>query len=82
MADAADADELAGVLREALPPGSEEQIFEVMWRSANPAARQALEVLGRQHPDKKVAKAARKAAHKAASQAGRNGQRQGPVRPA
>jgi hypothetical protein len=40
MADAADADELAGVLREALPPGSEEQIFEVMWRSANPAARQ------------------------------------------
>ena len=47
-----------------------------------PGGEAALEVLGRQHPDKKVAKAARKAAHKAASQAGRNGQRQGPVRPA
>jgi hypothetical protein len=70
MSDAVDGEELAETVRQAVPPGREDQVFELMWRSANPAARQSLEVLGRHHPDKKIAKAARKAAYKARSRAG------------
>ena len=67
MSDAIDGEELAIVVSQAVPRGREEEVFELMWRSANPAAQQALEVLGRHHPDKKTAKAARKAAYKARS---------------
>ncbi len=63
-------EELAEVVRQAVRPGREEQLFDLMWRSANPAARQSLDVLGRFHPDKKIAKAARRAAHKARSRVG------------
>ena len=56
---------LAGVLSGSVPSGDEEQVFELMGRSANPTALDSLDVLGRHHPDKKIAKAARKAAHKA-----------------
>ena len=56
---------LAGVLSGSVPSGDEEQVFELMGRSANPTALESLDVLGRHHPDKKIAKAARKAAHKA-----------------
>jgi hypothetical protein len=68
--DATDGAHLAEVVREAVPPGSEERMFELMCRSPNPAARQSLEVLGQHHPDKKIAKAARKAAFKARTRAG------------
>jgi hypothetical protein len=61
-------EELAGTLSQVVPPGQEEQAIELMWRSAHPAAAQVLEALGRHHPDKKIAKAARKAAFKARSQ--------------
>jgi hypothetical protein len=50
-----------------VPAGREEQVIELMWRSDHPAAGQALEALGRHHPDKKIAKAARKAEFKARS---------------
>lgn len=59
--------ELAATLRQAVPAGQEEQVIERMWRSDHPAAMPALTELGRHHPDKKIAKAARKAAFKARS---------------
>lgn len=59
--------ELTATLRQAVPAGQEEQVIERMWRSVHPAAVPALTALGRQHPDKKIAKAARKAAFKARS---------------
>lgn len=59
--------ELSTALRQAVPAGQEEQVIERMWRSDHPAAVPALTALGRHHPDKKVAKAARKAAFKARS---------------
>ena len=62
-----DPDDLAVSFREAVPPGQEVPLFEAMVRSAHPDALDVLEHLGRFHPDKQVAKAARTAAHKAAS---------------
>jgi len=69
MSEAIDGKEIAEMLSRAVPPGEEERLFELMWRSPNLAARQSLELLGRHHPDKKIAKAARKAAFKARSRA-------------
>ena len=68
--DEASGEELAATLGQVVPPGQEEQVIELMWRSAHPAAGPALEALGRRHPDKKIAKAARKAAFKARSRSG------------
>lgn len=59
--------ELSATLRQTVPAGQEEQVIERMWRSDHPAAVPALTALGRHHPDKKIAKAARKAAFKARS---------------
>ncbi|GGJ54613.1 hypothetical protein [Streptomyces brasiliensis] len=44
--------------------------FAAAWRVEHPAAADVLEVMGRLHPDKRVAKEARKAAFKARSQNG------------
>jgi hypothetical protein len=65
--DALGPEELAGELRQALPPGQEQAVFEVMWRLPHPNAHEVLTMLGEYHPDKKIAKAARKAAFKAYS---------------
>ncbi len=62
-----DPDDLAVSFREAVPLGQEVPLFEAMARSAHPDAEDVLDHLGRYHPDKQVAKAARTAAHKAAS---------------
>jgi hypothetical protein len=62
-----DPDGLAVSLREAVPPGTEDALFDVMWRGVHPDAAAVLKHVGRYHPDKRVAKAARTAAHKAAS---------------
>jgi hypothetical protein len=62
-----DPDDLAVSFREAVPVGQEIALFEAMARSAHPDAADVLEHIGRYHPDKQVAKAARTAAHKAAS---------------
>jgi hypothetical protein len=60
---------LAGRLREAIPPGREMAAFETIARVPHPDAADVLTVIGRHHPDKRVAKLARKAAYKAASRA-------------
>jgi hypothetical protein len=62
-----DPDDLAVSFREAVPLGQEAELFDAMARGAHPDAEDVLNHLGRYHPDKGVAKAARTAAHKAAS---------------
>jgi len=62
-----DPDDLAVSFREAVPLGQEVSLFDAMARSAHPDAEDVLDHLGKYHPDKQVAKAARTAAHKAAS---------------
>ncbi|HEX6520266.1 MAG TPA: hypothetical protein VF070_09690 [Streptosporangiaceae bacterium] len=64
---ALDAAALAGRLREAIPSGQETFAFEMMARVPHPQARDVLTVIGRHHPDKKIAKAARTAAYKAST---------------
>jgi hypothetical protein len=59
--------DLAERLREAIPAGRELATFEMMARIPHPDAATVLTVIGRQHPDKKIAKIARKSAYKAAS---------------
>ncbi|GEM_PF-496604 len=58
---------LAKRLGEAIPAGREAAAFEMMARVPHPDAASVLTVIGKYHPDKKIAKAARKAAYKAAS---------------
>jgi hypothetical protein len=58
---------LAQRLSEAVPAGRELAAFEMMARVPHPDAAAVLTVIGRHHPDKNIAKAARKAAYKAAS---------------
>ena len=65
---------LAERLGEAIPAGRELAAFEMMARVPHPDAAAVLTVIGRHHPDKKIAKLARKSAYKAASrQAARPG---------
>ena len=59
--------DLAEQPREAIPAGRELATFEMMARIPRPDAATVLTVIGRQHPDKKIAKIARKSAYKAAS---------------
>jgi hypothetical protein len=59
--------ELAESFREAVPPGRETVLFEAMWRGSHPHAPDVLTYVGRHHPDKQIAKAARTAAYKATS---------------
>jgi hypothetical protein len=59
--------EPAEQLVEALPAGAEEAMFDAMSRLPHPDAAAVLTLIGQQHPDKKVAKAARRFAYKAAS---------------
>ena len=58
---------LAKRLGEAIPAGQEPAAFEMMARIPHPDAASVLTVIGRYHPDKKIAKAARKSAYKAAT---------------
>jgi hypothetical protein len=54
-------------LGEMIPPGAEAIMFDVIARTPHPDAANVLTMIGRSHPDKKTAKAARKAAYRAAS---------------
>ena len=63
----AEPDDLAQWLREAVPAGQETEAFEMMARIPHPQAADVLTVIGRMHPDKTTAKAARKAAYKAST---------------
>jgi len=58
---------LAQRLAEKIPPGQELVAFELIARAPHPAAADVLTVIGRHHPDKKIAKLARKSAYKAAT---------------
>jgi hypothetical protein len=64
-----DPDELAVSFNEAVPAGGEAALFDAMSRGVHPDAVAVLNHVGKYHPDKRVAKAARAAAHKAASRA-------------
>ena len=61
-----DPGQVAGQFREAVPPGGESWIFDLMSRSSHPDVVRVLTVLGRHHPDRRVARHARRAAHAAA----------------
>jgi hypothetical protein len=58
---------LAKQLGEAIPAGRELAMFELMARLPHPDAADVLTVIGRRHPDKRIAKLARKSAYKAAT---------------
>jgi hypothetical protein len=58
---------LAERLAESVPAGQELAVFEMMARVPHPDVANVLTVIGRYHPDKKVAKLARTSAYKAAS---------------
>jgi hypothetical protein len=61
-AEQPDPDEIAAQFAEAVPPGEEEWIFELMARSSHPDVGRVLDVLEAYHPDRRVARGARKAA--------------------
>ena len=62
-----DAGELAAAFGEAVPAGQEAALFDAMGRSGHPDVVDVLNHVGRYHPDKQIAKAARTAAHRAVS---------------
>jgi len=62
-----DPDEIVASFQEAIPEGQEAAVFDLMWRSAHPDVVDVLHHVGKYHPDKQVAKAARTAAYRAAS---------------
>jgi hypothetical protein len=66
-ADDPDPDLIAAHFREAVPAGEEEWIFEQMSQGTHPDALRVLTVLGRHHPDRRIARDARKAAQRASS---------------
>ncbi|RSM82516.1 hypothetical protein DMH04_25275 [Kibdelosporangium aridum] len=57
--------DLGPVVAPLLPAGNELELLDVMWRLPHPDVVATLNLLGKYHPDKKVAKHARKVAHKA-----------------
>jgi hypothetical protein len=67
MSEELEPEELAAELAEVTPGDTEEAIFDAMSRLPHPDAAAVLTLIGEQHPDKKVAKAARRYAYKAAS---------------
>jgi hypothetical protein len=58
---------LAQQLADTVPAGQELAAFELMARVPHPDAANVLTVIGKHHPDKKIAKLARKSAYKATS---------------
>jgi hypothetical protein len=63
-----DPEEIAATFSEAVPEGTEMWIIGLMSRSSRPQIVQVLRMLGRRHPSREVAKAARKAARRARRQ--------------
>jgi hypothetical protein len=62
-----DPDELPQRIRDAIPPGQEQQAFDAISMSPHPDAASVLSLIGKHHPDKRIAKAARRSAYKAAN---------------
>jgi hypothetical protein len=67
--EAAGPGELAAELAGWMPQGTGDALFDAMARLRHPDAAAVLTLIGEQHPDKKVAKAARRYAYKASSRA-------------
>jgi hypothetical protein len=63
-----DPDELPQRIRDSVPSGQEQQVFDAMSCSPHPDAASVLSLIGKHHPDKRIAKAARRSAYRAASQ--------------
>jgi len=59
-----DPDELPQQIRESIPPGQEQQAFNAISLSPHPDAASVLTLIGKHHPDKRIAKAARTSAYK------------------
>jgi hypothetical protein len=62
-----DPEDLPQRIRDTIPAGQEQQAFDAISLSPHPDAADVLTLIGRHHPDKQIAKAARRSAHKAAS---------------
>jgi hypothetical protein len=62
-----DPDELPQQIRDAIPAGQEQQAFDAISLSSHPYAAAVLTVIGKHHPDKQIAKAARRSAYRASS---------------
>jgi hypothetical protein len=63
-------DDLADLMEQlgaVLPPGEERALFDLICRTPHPHAADVLTEIGRHHPNKEIAKAARKSAYKAAT---------------
>jgi len=60
-------DELPQQVRDAIPAGQEQQAFDVISLSPHPDAAGVLSMIGKHHPDKRIAKAARRSSYQAAS---------------
>jgi hypothetical protein len=60
-------DQMAQQIRDAIPAGQEQGMFDAISLSPHPDAADALSLIGEHHPDKQIAKAARRSAHRAAS---------------
>jgi hypothetical protein len=58
------ADELPGLISKAIPSGQEQHVFEAVSRSPHPDAAAVLTLIGKYHPDKRIAKTARGSAHR------------------
>lgn len=67
LADAEEDDDLEAEVKAAVPPGTEYEVIDHMWRIDHPQAADVLTMLGEYHPDRKLAKAARTASFKATS---------------
>jgi len=65
--DDPDPELIAAQFREAVPGGEEGWIFGLMSMGSHPDVVRVLTVLGRYHPDRRIAREARKAAHRAAA---------------
>jgi len=63
-------------LSETIPAGQELVAFELIARVPHPAAADVLTVIGRHHPDKKIAKLARKSGYKASTRQAARGRSQ------
>jgi len=63
-------EELPQRLRESVPTGQEQRVFDAMSLSPHPDAASVLSLIGKHHPDKRIAKAARRSAYRAGSRSG------------
>jgi hypothetical protein len=66
-----DPESIVACLSDSVPPGEEGALFEMISQAAHPDAVDVLNHIGRHHPDKGIAKAARTSAHHAVSRRGR-----------